>query len=261
MKIVILCGGEGTRLQEATGGLIPKPMVVVAGRPILWHIMKGFAQYGQQEFVLCLGHLGHLIKHYFLNYEAMNRDVTLRLGGTQGQNLHDDHDESGWLVTLADTGERCMTGGRVARIRRYVNDDPFILTYGDGVSDIDINALLAFHKAHGRIATVTGVRPQGRFGHLVVNGDAVESFNEKPKSGLGSINGGFFVLQPEIFEYVTADDQCIFERGPLERLARDGQLMMFQHDGFWRCVDTKRDLDELQNLAADNVAPWQTWLQ
>ncbi len=258
MKAVILCGGKGTRLQEATGGLKPKPMVEVGGRPILWHIMKTYAHHGIREFVLCLGHLGNHIKDYFLHYEAMNSDFTVRLGRTESLTYHKTHPENDWTVTLADTGQEVMTGARLARVRRYLGDEPFMFTYGDGVADIDIQALLAFHRSHGKIATVTGVLPMGRFGRLNIEQDAVVAFEEKPVGEQGYINGGFFVLEPGIFDYLSEDPSCIFERDPLEGLARDGQLMVFRHDGFWQCMDTYRDLLLLEQLWASG-APWRIW--
>ncbi len=258
MKAVILCGGKGTRIQEATGGLKPKPMVEVGGRPILWHIMKIYSHYGIRDFVLCLGHLGNQIKDYFLHYEAMNSDFTIRLGRTESLLYHNSHPENDWSVTLADTGQETMTGARLTRVRKYVGAETFMFTYGDGVADVDLRALLEFHKRHGRIATVTGVQPVGRFGRLNIDGDAVVAFEEKPVGEHGYINGGFFVLEPEVFEYVSEDPSCIFEREPLENLARDGQLMVYKHDGFWQCMDTYRDLLLLERLWQEG-APWRVW--
>jgi glucose-1-phosphate cytidylyltransferase len=246
-------------LQEATGGLRPKPMVEIGGRPILWHIMKGYAYFGVRDFVLCLGHLGNIIKEYFLHYEAMNSDITVRMGASNDVLYHREHPESDWRVTLADTGLDAMTGARVARVRRYVADSTFMLTYGDGVSDVDVGALTAFHRSHGRLATVTGVLPGGRFGRLAVDKNRVHAFEEKPATETGYINGGFFVLEPGVFNYLTADSRCVLERDPLERLAADGQLMMFPHEGFWQCMDTYRDLLLLEEQWRSGKAPWRLW--
>jgi glucose-1-phosphate cytidylyltransferase len=259
MKVVILCGGQGTRLQEATGGVKPKPMVEIGGRPILWHIMKGYAHQGITDFILCLGHLGVVIKEYFLHYEAMNSDFTLNIGESHKVRYHRKHGEADWTITLADTGRDAMTGARLARVRDYVGDETFMLTYGDGVSDVRFDALLKFHQNHGRVATVTGVQPIGRFGRLNLEGDRVSSFVEKPHGTDGYINGGFLVLEPQVFDYVSCDSYCTFERKPLETMADDGQLMVYRHDGFWQCMDTYRDLLLLENLWREGRAPWATW--
>lgn len=259
MKTVLLCGGQGTRLQEATGGLKPKPMVEVGGRPILWHIMKSYAAQGHKDFVLCLGHLASVIKDYFLHYEAMNSDFTLQMGASNEIQYHRSHAEADWTVTLADTGLNTMTGARIARVRKYVGDEPFMLTYGDGVADIDLTALLAFHKAHGKLVTVTGVKPLGRFGRLGLDGDKVSNFEEKPLGEHGYINGGFFVCQPGVLDYLSTDPSCVFEREPLEKLARDGQLMVYRHEGFWQCMDTFRDMQHLEDLWQSGKPPWRCW--
>jgi len=260
VKTVILCGGQGTRIQEATGGQKPKPMVEVAGRPIVWHIMKGYAHYGVTDFVLCLGHLGNVIKDYFLHYEAINSDITVKLGSQGAIEYHRPPGEAEWSVTLADTGLEAMTGARVARIKRYVKGETFFLTYGDGVADLDLDALLAFHKKHGKVATVTGVVPHGRFGRMVAEGERVTSFEEKPRGeGGGRINGGFFIFEPRIFDYVTDDASCILEREPMNRLVAENELMMYAHDGFWQCMDTVRDLALLQGLWDAGKAPWRLW--
>jgi glucose-1-phosphate cytidylyltransferase len=260
LKAVILCGGQGTRIQEATGGLKPKPMVEIAGRPILWHIMKGYSHFGTNEFVLCLGHLGNSIKDYFLNYEARQSDVTVRLGSKGEIHYHKPPTEADWTVTLADTGPDANTGARLARVHRYVEGGTFFLTYGDGVSNLDLRALLAFHEKHGRIATVTGVVPPGRFGRLAVDGERVTSFEEKPHGeGGGRINGGFFVFEPAIFDYVSTDASCILERDAMNRLVADGQLAMYGHEGFWQCMDTFRDLVLLQQLWDSGRPPWRLW--
>ena len=259
MKTVILCGGQGTRLQEATGGLKPKPMVEVGGRPILWHIMKGYAAQGHKDFVLCLGHLGNIIKDYFLHYEAMNSDFTLHMGSTNEIHYHHKHAEADWTVTLADTGLQSMTGARVARVQKYVGKETFMLTYGDGVADLDFESLLAFHRSHGKLATVTGVKPLGRFGRLGVEGDRVMRFEEKPFGEHGYINGGFFVLEPGAFDYLTTDPSCILERDPLENLANDDQLRVFKHEGYWQCMDTYRDMVVLEEMWHSGKPPWRNW--
>lgn len=259
MKAIILCGGRGTRLQEATGGIKPKPMVEVGGRPILWHIMKGYAAQGVTEFILCLGHLGSVIKEYFLHYEAMNSDFTLRMGAGDKLEYHRSHPEVDWTVTLTDTGKDAMTGARLARARRYVGNETFMFTYGDGVADVDLGRLLAFHREQGRIATVTAVRPIGRFGRLEIDQQLVRSFEEKPGDDAGWINGGFFVFEPSVFDYLSSDSACVLERGPAERLAADGELAAYQHRGFWQCMDTYRDLVLLEELWGGGRAPWKTW--
>lgn len=258
MKTVILCGGRGTRFREETERK-PKPMVELGDKPILWHIMKGFARYQINDFVLCLGYKAELIKEYFLNYEAMNSDFTITLGDRSSLALHSKHDEAGWRITLADTGLDAMTGARVKRVQRYVGGSTFMLTYGDGVSDVDLDALLAFHRSHGKIGTVTGVRAPGRFGELGAEGNRVASFMEKPEVSGGHINGGFFVFEPEFFDYLSAAESCILERDPLERLARDGQLMLYKHEGFWQCMDTYRDYAYLTDLWTSGKAPWKNW--
>ncbi len=258
MKVVILCGGRGTRFREETERR-PKPMVEVGDRPLVWHIMKHFAQHGFNEFVLCLGYKGALIKEYFLNYEAMNSDFTITLGKRDEVDLYGSHGEDGWKVTLADTGQDALTGARVKRVQKYVGSEPFFLTYGDGVSDVDVNALLKFHKESGSIGTVTGVAPPGRFGELSIEADKVASFAEKPVVSGGFINGGFFVFEPAFFDYLSADDDCILERAPLERLSHDRQLSVFRHNGFWQCMDTFRDYTLIQDLWSSGKAPWKTW--
>ncbi len=257
MKVVILCGGKGTRLREETE-FRPKPMVEIGGRPILWHIMKSYAHYGFTDYVLCLGYRGNIIKEYFLNYEAMNNDCTVSLGARQAITYHQSHDESGYRVTLADTGQETMTGGRLQRAARYIDDDIFLLTYGDGLCDIDINKLVAFHKSHGKLATVTSVRPASRFGILELDSDdSVMHFSEKPQLD-GWINAGYLVLNRKIFEYLTGDD-CVFEREPLEKLAAEGQLVAYRHEGFFFAMDTYREYQYLNDLWASGAAPWRTW--
>jgi glucose-1-phosphate cytidylyltransferase len=262
MKAVILCGGQGTRLREHTD-LRPKPMIEIGGRPILWHIMKIYAHYGICDFVLCLGYKAAVIKDYFLNYQAMMTDFTISLNNTSNIQLHDSGSiNEDWKVTLADTGEETMTGARVSRASCYLaDDDTFFVTYGDGVSDIDINALLSFHRSHGKLATITGVRPPSRFGELQCDGKRVHSFSEKPVSGNGLINGGYFCFQRDFLRYLSDDRSCILERSPLESCARDGQLQVFEHQGFWQCMDTFRDWTNLESQWQGGNAPWKAWGQ
>ncbi len=257
MQVVILCGGLGTRLREETE-FRPKPMVEVGGRPLLWHIMKIYAHYGHNEFVLCLGYKGEQIKQYFLNYEAMTRDVTVRLGPDSQVTLHGPTVEP-WTVTLADTGLTAMTGARVKRVERYIRGDTFMLTYGDGVADVDLHKLAAFHRGHGRLATVTGMRPPSRFGELFTSGTRVVEFSEKPSVSRGYVSGGFFVFNRGVFDYLSADDSCVLEREPLERLAKDGQIEMFPHDGYFQCMDTPRDLQHLTEAWQQGAPPWKVW--
>jgi glucose-1-phosphate cytidylyltransferase len=257
MKVVLLCGGLGMRLREETE-FRPKPMIEVGGRPILWHIMKTYAHHGLSDFVLCLGYRADVVKRYFLEYETMRNDFTVELGKPDAVSIHGSHGERGWRVTLADTGATANTGARVKRVERYIDGDTFLLTYGDGVADIDVTALLRFHEKHGKVATVTGVRPPARFGELITARGAVREFREKPQASQGMINGGFFVLDRRAFQYLEDDDACVFEREPLERLAKDGELMVYEHPGFWQCLDTPRDLQHLQELWRDG-APWKIW--
>jgi glucose-1-phosphate cytidylyltransferase len=258
MKVVVLCGGVGTRLREETE-FRPKPMVEVGGRPILWHIMKLYAHHGFHEFVLCLGYRGNVIKEYFLNYEAMNNDFSICLGEKSQIRYHGRHTEQDFTVTLADTGLESMTGGRIRRIQKYIDGDTFLLTYGDGVSDVDIRRLLEFHRSHGKIATVTTVPPVSRFGMvaLATDRDRVQSFNEKPKTD-GWVSAGFFALNRGVFDYLGSDD-CIFEREPMERLAAAGELMAFRHDGFFYAMDTFREYQQLNELWNRGEAPWRVW--
>ena len=255
MKVVILCGGFGTRLREETE-LRPKPMVEIGGKPILWHIMKSFAHHGFKEFVLCLGYKGDVIKNYFLNYEHLNNDFTVQLG-TGNIEVHNNHDEQGWQVTLVDTGLAAMTGARVKRIERHITGDEFILTYGDGVTDLDINDLVESHHSSGKIGTVTGVSPRSRYGELDISRDKVVSFREKPQSQESFINGGYFILKTEFFKYLSEDEGCVLEREPLERLAEDGELAVHTHCGFWQCMDTYRDYQYLNELWDQGKAPWK----
>ena len=257
MQVVILCGGFGTRLREETE-FRPKPMVEIGDKPIVWHIMKTFSHYGYKDFVLCLGYKGEMIKDYFLGYEKRNSDFSIDLG-TGAVELHNQHDATDWHVTLADTGLTAMTGARVKRIERYVDGDTFMLTYGDGVTDLDIDALMAFHRSHGKIGTVTGVSPASRYGELGIQGDQVRSFREKPQESDSFISGGYFVFERRFFDYLSATDDCVLERAPLEQLAADGELMAFNHRGFWQCMDTARDLQYLLELWGEDRAPWKVW--
>jgi glucose-1-phosphate cytidylyltransferase len=257
VKVVILCGGLGTRLREETE-FRPKPMVEVGGRPILWHIMKIFAHYGLRDFVLCLGYRGNSIKEYFVNYEAMNNDFTMRLGERSQFKCHGHHSEEGFTVTLADTGLDCQTGGRLHKVQKYVTGSTFMLTYGDGVSDVNIRRLLEFHKSHGRMATVTSVSPISRFGMIEANPEnEVMKFSEKPQSD-GRISAGYFVFERQVFDLLGGDD-CILEREPLETLAHDGQLMAYRHDGFFYGMDTYREYQQLNDMWNRNSAPWRIW--
>jgi glucose-1-phosphate cytidylyltransferase len=257
MKVVILCGGQGTRLREETE-FRPKPLVDVGGRPILWHIMKTYAHYGFLEFVLCLGYRGNMIKEYFLNYEAMNNDFTISLGQQSQLHFNGVHKEQDFRVTLADTGQETMSGGRIRRIERFVEGDTFLVTYGDGLADVNIAELVAFHKTHGKIATVTAVRPQSRFGILETdNAGKVLEFAEKPQVD-GWANAGFLVFDREMFKYIDADD-CILERKPLERLAAEGELMAYRHEGFFFAMDTYREYLYLNELWKSGKAPWRVW--
>jgi glucose-1-phosphate cytidylyltransferase len=255
IKAVILAGGKGSRLAEETV-VTPKPLIEIGGRPILWHIMKIYAEHGIRRFVICLGYKGFKIKEYFLNYGLHNVDVTIETRG--GLHIHQETAED-WEITLAETGEETMTGGRIRRIARYLEeDDLFCLTYGDGVADVDIAASLEFHRSHGKLATVTAVRPLARFGSLDIEAGEVRRFVEKPVTEGGLINGGFFVLSPKVVDYI-AGDETLWEKEPLENLARDHQLMAFEHDGFWQPMDTLRDRHHLEELWAKGRAPWRVW--
>jgi glucose-1-phosphate cytidylyltransferase len=255
MKVVILAGGLGTRLQEETSTR-PKPMVEVGGRPMLWHIMHLYAAHGLKEFVLALGYKAEMVRSYFLSYHAVARDTTVQL--VDGAvTTHGDARED-WTLHLIDTGLDTQTGGRLKRLKQWLGDEPFCLTYGDGVSDVDIGELIAFHKQHGKLATVTAVRPPARFGGLELVGDRVRAFAEKNQTSEGWINGGFFVLEPRVLDYIAADS-TLWEREPLERLASEGQLCAFRHEGFWQPMDTLRDLRLLEALWASGKPPWKTW--
>ncbi len=255
MKVVILAGGLGTRLSEETA-VRPKPMVEVGGRPILWHIMNIYAALGHKEFLVALGYKGEYIKQYFLNYHCTRGDLSVSLGSGEVK-VHDGERED-WTVHLVDTGLNTQTGGRVKRLSPWLEGESFMLTYGDGVADIDISGLLAFHRQQGRLATVTVVRPPSRFGGVSIKDEVVTEFIEKPQIGEGWINGGFFVFEPAALDYL-AGDETILERDPLERLARDGQLAAYRHDGFWQCMDTLRDVRLLESLWESGKAPWKLW--
>ena len=257
MKVVILCGGMGTRLREETE-VRPKPMVEIGGRPILWHIMKTYAHFGYRDFILCLGYKGEVIKQYFYNYEVLSNDFTVDLRSGEIV-VHKTNDEHGWRVTLADTGLTTKTGARVKRVQRYLDSDLFMVTYGDGVTDLDLRRLVAFHQAHGKIGTVTGVSPPSRYGELLIAGDRVMAFREKPPEGTAVINGGYFVFKRAFLDYLSAGDECVLERAPLERLANDGELMVYSHTGFWQCMDTYRDMEYLKELWNLGEAPWKVW--
>jgi glucose-1-phosphate cytidylyltransferase len=258
MKVVILAGGKGTRIAEESE-FRPKPMIKVGERPILWHIMKIYATYGYSDFIICLGYKGEMIKQHFLDYKALNSDFTITLGKHDGIKTYGNNSEDHWTVTLADTGLEAMTGSRIKKIERYIDSDLFMLTYGDGVANIDIDKLVSFHKSHKKIGSLTGVHPSSRFGELLVEGNQVKNFAEKPNITKGHINGGFFVFDRQIFDYLTEDDSSIFEKEPLENLARDGELMVYTHDGFWQCMDTMRDMTLLNSLWKRNKAPWKIW--
>ncbi len=261
MRVMILCGGRGTRLREYTESR-PKPMVEVGGRPILWHIMKTYAHHGLNDFILCLGYKGHVIKDFFLRYEAMTHDITLDMSGASPFEIHRDGGRTeDWRITLADTGEETMTGARLKRAARYLDDSDttFAATYGDGVSDVDVSALLAFHRSHGKLATLTGVRPPSRFGELELDGRRVTAFSEKPQVGQGLINGGYFIFERGFLDYLDADAGCYLEREPLARCAADGELMVHEHDGYWSCMDTYRDWERLEHEWQAGTAPWRVW--
>ncbi|MEQ8352769.1 MAG: glucose-1-phosphate cytidylyltransferase [Leptospiraceae bacterium] len=253
MKVVILAGGFGTRLSEYTE-TIPKPMVPIGGRPIVWHIMQRYANYGHKDFYLALGYKSEVFKDYFLNYRNLNSDFTIDL--KTGAIEHHQFEATDWKVTMVNTGNASMTGGRVKRMRPFIGEETFLLTYGDGVADIDIDDLLNFHRAHGKMITVTAVHPAARFGELEMDGSLVKSFLEKPQTGQGWINGGFFVIEPEFFNLIEGDD-TVLEKSPLEEASRRGELMAYLHRGYWQCMDTKRDKDHLDELWASGEAPWK----
>jgi len=255
MKLVILCGGRGTRLKEETE-YRPKPMVEIGGKPILWHIMKIYSAYGFNEFLLALGYKGDIIKQYFLNYYIMQNDLVLKLANGEAISTSDSKDDL--IVHMIDTGDKSMTGGRLFRLKQHVEGETFMLTYGDGVANINIRDLVEFHRSHGKLATVTAVHPIARFGEMKLASDTVCEFKEKPQTGEGWINGGFFVFEPGVFKYLEGD-HTVLEQEPLENLAREGQLMAYRHKGFWYCMDTIRDMEVLEGLWSKGNAPWKVW--
>jgi glucose-1-phosphate cytidylyltransferase len=255
MKVLLLAGGFGTRLSEETD-IRPKPMAEIGGKPIIWHIMKGYSHYGFNEFVILLGYKGYYIKEYFANYFLHQSDVTIDLSNNNIQ-VHNNTSEP-WKVTLLETGLDTMTGGRIKRAKKFIGDEPFLLTYGDGVADINLDNLIKFHKSHGKLITMTAVQPEGRFGALETEGDKVVSFLEKPKGDGSWINGGFFVCESNVLDFI-AGDQTVFEQEPLQDLSSKGQLYKYQHSGFWKCMDTLRDKKTLNEMWENGKAPWKTW--
>ena len=253
MKVIILAGGFGTRFSEYTN-TIPKPMISIGGKPILWHIMQTYAKFGHKDFYVALGYKAELIKDYFLNYRSLNANFTIELGS--GNILSHQLDQVDWKVTLVDTGDKTMTGGRLKRMKEFIGDEPFMLTYGDGVTDINLDEVLKFHRSHGKLVTMSAVRPAARFGELELEGDVVRSFKEKPQMHEGWINGGFFIIEPKFFDFID-DDSTFLEREPLEKATKLGELMAYKHKGFWHCMDTKRDHDLLESLWRSG-APWKT---
>lgn len=260
MKVVILCGGKGTRLREETE-FRPKPMVPIGPQPILWHIMKYYAHFGHRDFVLCLGYRGEMIKDYFRNYLWNRCDVTISLGRQPKARFHDHHEEEDWTVTLADTGLESMTGHRVHQIRRHLDpEEPFLLTYGDGLSNIDLHALVAEHQRVGRVMTLSAVHPAGRFGALAIDDDGrIHTFQEKPRVEAAFVNGGYMICHPRLFDYLPDDPSCALEREPVSRLVADGQLHSYQHEGWWQPMDTYQEMTHLNALWAAGKAPWKVW--
>lgn len=257
MKVLLLAGGFGTRLSEETD-IRPKPMVEIGGKPILWHIMKSYSKYGFNEFVILLGYKGYYIKEYFSNYFLHQSDVTINLQDNSMEILNSTTEP--WKVTLLDTGINSMTGGRIKRAQDFVGDEPFLLTYGDGVSDIDMSALVGFHKKHGKSMTMTSAQPDGRFGALgITESNMVEAFKEKPKGDGNWVNAGFFVCEPSVFDYIQGGDETVFEQEPLSNLAQDGELYTFKHEGFWKPMDSLKDKNDLNKLWDQNAAPWKVW--
>ena len=257
-EVVILCGGKGSRLSEETV-LKPKPMVEIGERPILWHIMKMYAHYGYKRFILALGYKGESIKRYFYDYRTMSADFTLSEDPHEPPQLHNVPQDNDWEITLVDTGLDTLKGGRIKRLEKYTKSENFLLTYGDGVANINIDDLYQFHLSHGKIGTVTAVRPPSRFGELVLAGDKVVKFEEKSQLGTGLINGGFFIFKREFLDYLTPDEDCDFEFGALQKLAKDGELRAYNHTGFWQCMDNVRDRDYLNKLWDNNEAEWKVW--
>lgn len=258
MKVVILAGGLGTRISEESH-LKPKPMIEIGESPILWHILKGYSHYGYSEFIICCGYKGYVIKEYFADYYLHRSDVTFDFSDSNKMIIHSNVAEP-WKVTVVDTGIKAQTGARIRKVQKYVGNETFMLTYGDGVSDVDLDLLYAFHRQHGKIATMTAIQPGGRFGVLEIDGrQNITRFAEKSREDGGWVNAGFMVLEPEIFDYLDGREDLVFEREPLERLALEGQLTAYKYNGFWRCMDTMRDKDQLENLWNAGNAPWKTW--
>jgi len=256
--VVILCGGKGTRLSEETIER-PKPMVEIGGKPILWHIMKHYASFGCRNFILALGYKSEYIKHFFYNYRVLSSDFTLEMHPEKEPVIHGVSDEAEWKITFVDTGLNTLKGGRIKRIEKYVNSENFHMTYGDGICDIDIKALESFHESHGKIGTVTGVHPPSRFGEMILDGDSVSHFEEKPQLSTGIINGGFFVFNKKVFNYLNEGEDCDFEFGPLQQIAEEKELNVLKYDGFWQCMDTARERDHLNKLWDQGNPPWKTW--
>lgn len=257
MKVVILCGGLGTRLREETE-FRPKPMIPIGERPILWHIMKTYAHFGHKHFILCLGYKGEVIKDYFRNYQWNTSDVTLKLGSNPQVKYHNQHDEEDWTVTLVDTGNNTQTGGRLKRALDHVDSDTFLMTYGDGLSNSNINESIQFHQKHKKIVTLTAVQPSGRFGDITMDGTSITGFHEKPEKQGGFVSGGFFVMDRKIGKYLP-DDDCVLEQEPLRQLASKGEVRAFVHSGFWQCMDTYREQELLSRLWSSPKPPWKVW--
>lgn len=256
MKVVLLAGGLGTRISEESV-FKPKPMIEIGGKPILWHIMKIFSAYGHNEFIICAGYKQHMIKEWFANYYLYNSDVTFDFANNNNVVIHSNSTER-WNVTIVDTGLYTMTGGRIKRVQKYIGKEAFFMTYGDGVSDVNLEELLLFHKKNRGCVTLTAIQPEGRFGSLDIDGTSVKCFLEKNKGDGGWINGGFMVMEPSVFEYID-NDSVMLEREPMERLAKEGLLKCYKHEGFWQCMDTMRDKEKLEDLLSSNAAPWQIW--
>jgi glucose-1-phosphate cytidylyltransferase len=256
IPVVILCGGMGTRLAGQTD-IRPKPMVAIGGKPILWHIMKAYSYYGYNEFIICAGHKQHVIKEWFADYHLHNSDITFDFNNGNKMIIHNSFSEP-WLVTVVDTGQYTMTGGRIKRIQQYTGEETFMMTYGDGVCDVDIGNLVKFHNSHGKIATLTSVEVEQRFGILDLNEDTVQAFREKSKQDNGRINAGYMVLEPKIFDYIKGDT-TVFEKEPLQTLAEQGELKSYFHSGFWQCMDTKKEMDKLEKMWESGNAPWKKW--
>jgi glucose-1-phosphate cytidylyltransferase len=256
--VVILCGGKGTRLAEKTIEM-PKPMVEIGGKPILWHIMKHYSYYGCHRFILALGYKGEHTKNYFYNYRKLSSDFTLKMNPEKDPEIHGTSDESHWEITFVDTGLETLKGGRIKRVEKFIKSSNFHVTYGDGLSNIDINRLEDFHIGHGKTGTVTGVHPPSRFGEMVVEGNTVIHFEEKPQLSTGVINGGFFVFNKKLFDYLSTDEDCDFEFGPLQKIASESGLKVYKYNGFWQCMDTVREKDYLNKLWNEGTPPWKVW--